>query len=144
MSGVAYSVIEVETAPGVSIKVYVSLPRDVQERTSAMFFAHSGGACVNEAQVYAPMMNKYCIELGCAVFNVDYRKGPEVKAPGGQLDMVAVIKYVRDHAEEFNVDRERLVLCGDSGGGWICSGAAYQLAKTGEANLIKLMFLRFA
>ena len=49
-----------------------------------------------------------------------------------------MVKYVSLHAVDLGVDPDRLAIAGESGGGYICSGAMVHLARQGEGHLVKL------
>jgi len=51
------------------------------------------------------------------VMSIDYRKAPEHPYPTPTDDCYAVIKYILEHAKEFDVDVNRLLMAGDSAGG---------------------------
>ena len=69
---------------GVTIKVFVIKPNDLPKgEQPAYIYAHGGGAVFLDAQSYNGLMCHTALNLGCVVFNVDYRKGPEAKAPKG-------------------------------------------------------------
>lgn len=53
-------------------------------------------------------------------FSKRYARGAE-SAARGEEDLRDLIRYVREHADELHVDRERLALWGFSGGGWLVS-----------------------
>lgn len=54
------------------------------------------------------------------------------------MDMVRAIKHVYENAEIYGVDKSKISLSGDSGGGLVALAAATQLVKRGESGLIKL------
>ena len=87
------------------------------------------------------MCVKWARDFGCTVFNVNYRLAPEHKCPTGIMDYVAVIKYVLANTAEYNVDPNRIVLAGISGGGMSAAAAAYHLALNNESDKIKACFL---
>lgn len=80
------------------------------------------------------------IAIDCDVtcFSIDFRNAPETKAPQNIMDCYAGLKWVIDHAERFNIDRSRIAIAGESGGGYLCAGVAMQLAKNDESHLVKL------
>merc|ERR1711994_570390 len=78
------------------------------------------------------------VDCRVVVFNVDYRLAPETRCPNNVLDFYEAIKYVATNAEQLGVDPSRIAMAGESGGGYICSGAMVQLALKEEAGLVKI------
>ena len=60
------------------------------------------------------------------------------RCPNNVLDFYEAIKYVAANAEQLGVDPSRIAMAGESGGGYICSGAMVQLALKEEASLVKI------
>jgi len=84
-------------------------------------------------------MLKHCaVELNVVVFNVDYRIAPETKCPNNVKDFYEAIKYVSKNAESLGVDPSKIVIAGDSGGGYVCLGAMVLLVQNEESDLVKL------
>ena len=69
--------------------------------------------------------------------NVNYRLGPENKAPFGILDGYGATKWVLSNSAALKVFNHRVAIMGDCGGGYIVAGVASELAKQGEGDLIK-------
>ena len=59
---------------------------------------------MGEAEYNHNYMLFACHNLGCVVFNVAFRNGPEVKVPTGQQDMVDAFTHIHDNAKEYGVD----------------------------------------
>ena len=55
------------------------------------------------------------------------------------LDFYEAIKYVSANAADLGVDPARIAMAGESGGGYICSGAMVQLALKEEADSALMM-----
>ena len=45
------------------------------------------------------------------------------RCPNNVLDFYSAVKYVASHASALGVDPARIAMAGESGGGYICSGA---------------------
>ena len=75
------------------------------------------------------------------VFSCQFRLGPATKCPGGILDAYAAVNYITSNADKFNIDASKVGVYGVSGGGWIASGLAYELAKNNKSDLVKLIYL---
>ena len=54
------------------------------------------------------------------------------------LDFYEAIKYVSANAADLGVDPARIAMAGESGGGYICSGAMVQLAMKEESSIVKI------
>ena len=54
------------------------------------------------------------------------------------LDFYEAIKYVSANASSLGVDPARIAMAGESGGGYVCSGAMVQLALKEEASIVKI------
>jgi acetyl esterase/lipase len=91
------------------------------------------------AQEYIPICSRYAVETGCTLVNVEYRLNPEFKSPKGIMDGYATLKWVISNAEALGIDRTKICLSGESGGGYICTGVAMHAAKNDESHLIKLL-----
>lgn len=131
-----------EVEPGVNIKVYVIRPKNLPKTGNpANIDAHGGGAVLLDAEMFNMDMAKHAILKKCIIFNVNYRKGPETKCPGGQQDFAKVIEHVYNNADKWGVDRSKICASGVSGGGWICLGATILLARARKAHMIKAQFL---
>jgi len=66
------------------IKIWMIRPKNLpKENNAAYIYAHGGGAVTLSADVENDLMAHTALNLECVVFNVNYRKGPEAKAPKG-------------------------------------------------------------
>jgi acetyl esterase len=102
-----------------------------------MVYAHGGGAIMCSAGGFVPLVNRYAVETLCTIISVEYRLAPEHKAPAGLYDMYAAFKYTLQNAEALGVDKSRIGLFGESGGGYITAGAGMILAEKDEGHLCK-------
>ncbi len=78
---------------------------------------------------------------GLVLVSVNYRKGPEVKCPGGQQDFATAVEHVYNNADSFGVDKNMICTSGVSGGGWICLGASHLLTKANKQHMVKMQML---
>jgi acetyl esterase len=81
---------------------------------------------------------------GVAVVMVDFRNSlvassvPDVAPyPAGLNDCMSGLKWTVAHAAELNIDPERLIIAGDSGGGNLALASALKLKSDGDIKLIK-------
>lgn len=122
------------------VPVFVYTPKNLEGNTKqvAYIYAHGGGSVAGDASMYQNILCHYAVECGVIVFNVDYRLAPETKCPNNVKDYYEVIKYVHKNADTLGIDSSKIVMGGESGGGYICLGAEVILAQHDESHLVKL------
>jgi len=97
---------EIEAEKGVMIKIWMIRPKNLpKENNSAYIYAHGGGAVMFSAESANNEMAHSALNLQCVVFNVDYRLGPEAKAPKGQCDFAAAVRHISKNATKYGVDK---------------------------------------
>lgn len=79
----------------------------------------SGNRATNMAPTFQPLAG-----AGFAWFSIDYRMAPEFRFPQAKEDMDAAIKWVKANAEEYRVDVSKIVISGESAGGYLVNYAA--------------------
>jgi len=122
------------------VEVLIHAPKALtnDRKRPCIVYAHGGGAIGGSAHGYQGFLAHMAMTCGVVVFNVDYRLAPETRCPNNILDFYEAIKYIIGHAGQLGVDSSRVCIAGESGGGYICSGAMVHLARKGEGHLVKL------
>ena len=87
-----------------------------------MFVKGSGFTAMNLDGFMQQRM--YLAEKGFAVIEAETRVVPQATFPAQTIDLKAAIRFVRAHAEEFNLDVKKIGVWGDSSGGWAATVAA--------------------
>jgi acetyl esterase/lipase len=64
-------------------------------------------------------------DRGFAVANVEYRMRNEVLAPAAVEDVRGAMQYILNHAQEFNIDVNKIIFQGGSAGGHLALTAGY-------------------
>ena len=122
------------------VEVYVHTPKKLAEskNNAAFIYAHGGGAIAFSAADHKNTRAHIAVECDVVAFDVEYRLAPETKCPNNVKDFYAVIKYVSENAANLGIDASKIVIAGESGGGYICLGAMVMLAQNDESSLVKL------
>ncbi|MBI3424583.1 MAG: alpha/beta hydrolase [Acidobacteria bacterium] len=112
--------IEFAKADGVSLTLDAYVP-DGAGPFPSVVIVHGGGFARGDKQTYVPPLFEPLTQAGFAWFTINYRLHPQGKFPAMVADIEAAIKFVKDHAKEYNVDLRRVVLMGESAGGALVS-----------------------
>ena len=59
------------------------------------------------------------------------------------MDMVVAIKHAYENADQFGIDKNKIALGGESGGGLVVMATGTQLAVRKESGYIKLIMPEF-
>jgi alpha-L-fucosidase 2 len=90
----------------------------------AAILVHGGGfdggsRATNMSPTFQPLA-----DAGFAWFSIDYRMAPEFRFPEARADVDAAIVWVKANAKTYKVDTSKLVLSGESAGGFLVNYAA--------------------
>lgn len=99
-----------------------------EERKPVIVYLHGGGFFERDVDVMANICKFLAQEAGAVVVGTEYRLAPEHPYQEGLDDCLETVRYIYEHADEFNVDPERIGLVGDSVGGNIALGV-HHLSK---------------
>jgi alpha-L-fucosidase 2 len=92
----------------------------------------SGSRAKNMAPTFQPLA-----DAGFAWFSIDYRMAPEFRYQQATEDIDTAIQWVKAHAKTYRVDASRIVLSGESAGGYLVDyAAAHETAATKVAAVV--------
>lgn len=81
-------------------------------------FFHGGGWALNNLDTHEGICRMFANRAGCCVISVDYRLAPENKFPAAVDDAYYALEWVYNNADLYNIDRKRIIVGGDSSGGY--------------------------
>lgn len=134
ISGVVYA--QIHTGRAVrSLRMSLLIPRNTDKKPAIVYFP--GGGFVSAAHEKFIEMRMALANAGFVVAAAEYRVVPDV-FPAPVVDGKAAVRFLREHAETYGIDPERIGVLGDSAGGWM----AQMLGMTnGNAGFDKGDFL---
>ncbi len=103
---------------------------------------HGGGFAMggHREDSLEPMLR--AADRGYAVVSVEYRKSGEARFPAMLYDAKAAVRFLKYHADEYNLDAGRIALWGPSAGGWIAAmtaltpgNPAFEAVEMGNAGV---------
>jgi acetyl esterase len=135
---------EFVSAPdGNTVKVQFIRP-DTDDVLPGVVYLHGGGMQTGSAfrSMYR-MWGRVLAHQGLAVAMIDFRNcltpssAPEIEPfPAGLNDCVSGVRWAADNAGELGIDRSRLIVAGESGGGNLTLATGMQLLRDGDMGLV--------
>lgn len=111
--------------------------RETTGERPAVVLVH-GGSWEDGARSEAPRWDTWLNEQGYVVFDVEYRLAPPPRWRDAPADVKCAVGWVKDNADSYGVDPDRIALMGSSAGGHLALLAAYtndsQLAPSCEVD----------
>jgi len=110
------------TMDGVALKMDVYYPSENSGRFAVTMYVHGGGWSSGDkakgaGAVEFPELQK----AGFLVVSVNYRLAPEYQFPAMIEDVKCAVRYLRAHADQYNLDSNRIGVFGGSAGGHLVS-----------------------
>lgn len=87
-----------------------------------------GGGYVGRAEHEGDTVGKWFQDIGITAFVVEYRTAP-YSHPAEISDAQRAIRYVRHHADEYGIDRDKIAIMGFSAGGHLAGSASVHYDK---------------
>jgi acetyl esterase/lipase len=101
-----------------------------------IYFLHGGGMIMGNRFAGASCLVEWALKYDAVCITPEYRLAPEFPAPTGVEDCYAGLVWLAEHAEELELDPERIVICGGSGGGGLAAGVALIARDRGGPHLM--------
>ncbi len=91
---------------------------------ASVIVVHGGSWSGGERDDF-PQWNQWLSENGFTVFDIDYRLSPQPNYLTAAGDVKCAVRWIKEHADKFNIDPDRIALYGRSAGGHLALLAAY-------------------
>jgi acetyl esterase len=99
----------------VPVRVYRSAATNGHD-AGCIIYIHGGGWVLGSVDTHDATTAQIAAETGAIVISIDYRLAPEHPFPAGYKDCRAVLAAVWRNAGPLGIDRNRIVVAGDSAG----------------------------
>lgn len=108
------------TMDGFALKMDIYYPVTKEQQWPMIMYVHSGGWTSGTKNV--GLINRHAFqEAGFLLVSVEYRLAPDYKFPAMIEDVKCAVRFLRAHADEYNIDPERFGVIGLSAGGNLAS-----------------------
>lgn len=97
-----------------------------------ILYVHGGGYISGAAAEAVPELQLIAEALDCLALTVEYRLAPETPFPGAREDLYAAFTWLHRTAGEIGVDRNRVVIMGESAGGGLAASLTFAARDRAE------------
>ncbi|MEJ8306681.1 alpha/beta hydrolase [Saccharibacillus sacchari] len=115
------------------ISVYYPLEADTR-KLPVYINLHGGAFIMNKKDMDDPYCRHLANIAGCVVVNMEYAKAPEYPFPKPIEQLYEVFRWIKTHAEELNIDAEKIMVGGQSSGANLVAALCLYLEQKGEAQ----------
>lgn len=122
---------------GNRLKVLEVSPKNLSGASPAIIYYHGGGFFLTYGPLHLKHIQIYARSLNAKVFLVAYRLSTKAPFPAALKDCIGGLEWVHDNAEQLQIDRQRLMVMGDSAGGCLAAGVtqwACDQRREGDVN----------
>ena len=121
ISGVVYEQVPSRGYPNVPMAMDLLQPQK-KEKMPAIVYV-TGGGFINANRDNGVQLRNYLAEKGYVVASITYRVAPTARFPEPLEDVKASIRYLRAHADQWHIDKDRIGIVGGSAGGYLSAFA---------------------
>ncbi len=100
------------------LKMNLIIPKNRENHAllPAIIWICGGAFSVVSNSAWMPEM-LYFARKGYVVAGIEYRTSNKVSFPGGLIDVKSAIRFLKAHAEQFCINKDKIVVMGESAGG---------------------------
>ena len=122
----------VDTSVGpTDISFYYPLETE-KEKYPVYINFHGSAFIMNDKEMDDPYCRYLANQTGCVVLNIDYVKAPEYPFPKAIEQSYDVFRWMKAHADDLNIDPEKVMVGGQSSGGNIAAAFCLHLENKME------------
>jgi acetyl esterase/lipase len=123
------------TIAGGAVTLSVLRPADSADLPPVLYWMHGGGMVIGNRHMDDARLIEWCRWLGCVCVSVEYRLAPEAPYPTPLNDCEAGLRYLVEHADELQFDKNRIGIGGRSAGGALAAGLAMRMHANADVPL---------
>lgn len=120
---------------GTPVPTLIIRPENLRSPAAALVYYHGGAFVMKPAPQHIENAVRYAREAHCLVIFVEYRLAPDNPFPAGFDDCYAALRWALSNAESLGIDKDRVVVGGDSAGGGLAAGVVQRALQEDGISL---------
>ncbi len=121
--------------PECDIRLKLFYPKEIKEIYPGLVYFHGGGWILGNNEAFDYVCSTLTNLSNCITISVDYRLAPEHKFPAAFNDCYFATQYIYEHAKEFQIDADNIIIAGDSAGGNLAAAVSNMAKDKGTPKI---------
>lgn len=117
------------------IRTRIYRPEGATKTLPVMVYFHGGGYMMGLPEIANTFYEDIIERKDIVIVAPDYRKSQKHPFPAGFNDCYDTLLWVRDNANELNIDPSKIIVAGHSGGGGMTAAITLKARDTGDVKL---------
>lgn len=132
---------EIITDKAGKISLRIFCPKNNKETLPAILYIHGGGWILGGKESWDRFLRHLAKCTKSVIIFPEYSKSPEAKFPKAIDEIYAVLEYINKNPEEFNINKGKIAIAGDSAGANMATVTALKTIKeNGPKPIFQLLF----
>lgn len=132
----SFDEVSLELLPGFQTKLLLYTPQDKPAGPLPAYIVLHSGAFVRGSAYFDHYVNSVTANrVGCVVAAVEFQLAPEAQFPVQIEECCQAVRWLYEHAEQWNIDRTRIALGGHNSGGTLAAAVSHQLRDVRDLQL---------
>lgn len=106
--------------------------KSTRKKRPCLFYIHGGGWIAGSVFAVENQCRFIAQKADAVVFNLDYTLAPEAKFPKSLNSCYQAINHILEHAKEYGIDKEHVMLAGDSAGANLAAALTLKARDEGK------------
>ncbi len=106
--------------------------KSIRKKRPCLIYIHGGGWIAGSVFAVENQCRLIAQKADAMVFNLDYTLAPEAKFPKALDSCYQAINYILEHAKEYGIDEQHVMLAGDSAGANLAAALTLKARDEGK------------
>ena len=121
---------------GTELRVVILRPKHTSDRpVPGLVWMHGGGYAIGVPEQDVSFAELFEEKHDCVIFMPDYTLSTKAPYPAAFNDCYSTLLYMKQHADEYGINRDQIFTGGNSAGGGLCVAINLKAKDTGDVNI---------
>ncbi len=120
---------------GNRLRILICSAKNPKPDAVGLVWFHGGGYAIGVPEMNFGYVRKIIRETNTVVVLPDYRRSTEAPYPAAMLDCYETVRWVKNHSEELNINKNQIFTAGESAGGGLTAAVNLYARDQNEVHI---------